>query len=264
MHDWKPILMKLAKLPLSMAAIALWAWGPYSDANTSLPQVYKTATAPIIDGQVDSLWQAYNWQPMDFLILGDKPTAEDFSGRFKLTWDENALYLLTEITDDVLSDAYPDPTQSYWDDDCLEIFLDPDGSGGDHLYNDSAFAYHLALDGHAVDIGNKAGEIVLLDHHVENQWRRQNEAPYRLIWEAKIGFFDSIATLSPSELKAEQIFGFMLAYCDADGQGSREHFMGSTPITPIDNDKNLGYKTADVFAKMQLNNEIRSQKNEIK
>jgi hypothetical protein len=46
-----------------------------------------------------------------------------------------------------------DPLVQYWDDDCLEIFLDEDFSGGDHQYNHNAFAYHVSLDNQAIDIG---------------------------------------------------------------------------------------------------------------
>ena len=41
----------------------------------------------------------------------------DFSGRFKLLWDEHYLYLMAEITDDILFDQHADPLKLYWDDD---------------------------------------------------------------------------------------------------------------------------------------------------
>ena len=34
-----------------------------------------------------------------------------------------------------------------------EIFIDEDNSGGNHQFNFNAFAYHIALDNQAVDIG---------------------------------------------------------------------------------------------------------------
>ena len=34
------------------------------------------------------------------------------------------LYLLVEITDDVLFDQHANPLHLYWDDDCIEIFID--------------------------------------------------------------------------------------------------------------------------------------------
>ena len=59
---------------------------------------------------------------MDELWLGSPYTSEDFQGRYKLTWTADALYLLAEIKDDILTDSYEDPLKAWWDDDCLEIF----------------------------------------------------------------------------------------------------------------------------------------------
>lgn len=212
--------------------------------------------APVIDGVIDKQWAGSQWMPINNLILGTQPTPEDFSGQFKLRWDENYLYLVAKIKDDVLADNYPNPTEHYWDDDSLEIFLDPDSSGGDHRYSYNAFAYHLALDGNSVDIGDKPGQIVLLNDHTENQWARNPENPYEIVWEVKIKFyapeFSSQGEKSRITLSDGHLFGFMLAYCDADGKGQREHFVGSNKITPINGDIDLGYKTADVFSKMKL------------
>lgn len=212
--------------------------------------------APTIDGVIDKQWNATSWMPMDFLILGEKPSAEDFTGAFKLRWDEDYLYLLAKIQDDVLADAYPDPKIHYWDDDSLEIFLDPDGSGGDHLNSYNAFAYHLALDGNAVDIGTKEEHVVLLNSHVDSRWTRAKEAPYEVIWEVRIKFYSDDwrqkGEKSRMKLSEGHVFGFMLAYCDADGKGVREHFVGSQVFAPINGDIDLGYKTADVFSKMKL------------
>lgn len=216
--------------------------------------VSHTQVAPQIDGIIDSVWQQHPWQPIDKLLIGEALSPTDFNGKFKLMWDQNYLYMLAQIEDDVLADTHPNPLKSYWDDDCLEIFLDPDGSGGDHLYNYNAFAYHLALDGHAVDIGTQPDDFVLLDEHVDNRWQREASAPYRINWEARIKFYPANwETSKQSEtLTAGKKFGFMLAYCDADTSGGREHFISSQDIVPVDGDKNLGYKTADVFTPMVL------------
>jgi len=113
--------------------------------------------APIIDGQsIDSAWRAAPWQSIDQLSLGTQPSTDDFSGRFKVVWTESKLFLLAEITDDVLIDTHADPLELYWEDDTLEIFLDEDKSGGKHLDNYNAFAYHLALDNQAVDFNSSA------------------------------------------------------------------------------------------------------------
>ena len=100
-----------------------------------------------INGIADeSSWDKAKWYPLNQHILGKLPTKDDFSGRFKLMWNDKKLFLLAEITDDILFDQHSDPKHFYWDDDCLEVFIDEDKSGGNHQFNYNAFAYHIALD----------------------------------------------------------------------------------------------------------------------
>lgn len=222
--------------------------------------ITHTSTPPVVDGKMEALWQQAPWWPLDKHILGEVPDKDDFSGRFKLLWDQQKLYLLAEIQDDVLADHYPDPKVQYWDDDCLEIFIDSDASGGNHLYSHNAFAYHIGLDNQVADIGDEReapqGTVVLLNHHLQSSWKRANRDPYPIIWEVALNLYPDNYTdsnpLPPIKLKAQQTLGFMLAYCDADGKGQREHFYGSTDIKPVNGDKNLGYISADVFGQYQL------------
>ena len=218
-----------------------------------------TQQAPTIDGvALESAWQTAPWYDMTSVMIGETPSSNDFSGRYKLLWNKNALYLLAEIQDDHLSDTYADPLERYWDDDCLEIFIDADRSGGDHLNTYNAFAYHVALDNQVVDIGPAKGEESkprLFNDHVESVWKRSAEKPHHIIWETAIRVFGDDFQYgevnTPVALKAGMKMGFMLAYCDADG-GDREHFVGSQDIVPVNGDKNLGYKDASVFGELTL------------
>jgi len=211
-----------------------------------------------VDGLANEVdWKKASWYPLDQLIIGEQPTNSDFSGRFKIMWDDQQLYLLVEITDDILFDQYADPLERYWDDDCLEIFIDEDNSGGNHQFNFNAFAYHVALDNQVVDIGpnkpNGDTNFILLNDHVTSRWRRQSERPHVVTWELSARIYPDSFTLSareqakPVRLKANKQLGFMLAYCDNDGSQSRETFIGSTKIVPQNGTKNLGYITSDVF-----------------
>jgi len=224
---------------------------------------HKAQTAMSIDGiGNEKSWQSATWQPMNQLILGVVPTAEDFSGRFKILWDQRQLYLLVEIIDDILFDQHANPLHLYWDDDCLEVFIDEDASGGNHQFNFNAFAYHIALDNQAVDIGpnNKDGStnFVLLNDHINSVWRRSANKPNKIIWELAVSVYDSSFGLSTARdketvnLTLGKTLGFMLAYCDNDGSIERESFIGSIDIKAVNGDKNLGYITADVFQKLQL------------
>jgi len=238
----------------------------FAEESSNLLQAHKTQTKITIDGiGSESSWGLAKWQPLDQLILGAKPTEQDFSGQFKILWDEEQLYLLVEITDDILFDQHADPLYLYWDDDCLEIFIDEDGSGGNHQFNYNAFAYHVALDNQVVDLGpnNQDGSanFVLLNDHIKSVWKRSSSKPNKVIWEVAISVFDdnfsqspttSINHQVPTKLSVGKVMGFMLAYCDNDGSIERESFIGSIDIKAVNGNKNLGYITADVFQKLKL------------
>lgn len=227
----------------------------------AVPSVVTKAISPItIDGEAnEAAWDEAKWHPLSHLMVGNMPQPEDFSGRFKMLWDEDQLYLQVEITDDVVIDTHPDPLFKYWDDDCLEIFIDADASGGNHLKSYNAFAYHIALDGNVVDIGpteDGGQEFVLLNEHATSRWTRSESAPYTMTWEVSFRVYPDTfhhnRPVDPLTLKANQILGFMLAYCDNDGSEEREHFVGSHAITPVNGDKNLGYIDASVFGQITL------------
>ena len=230
--------------------------------NVSALEALKSPEKMHIDGLAnEASWQLATWQPIDKLILGIQPSKEDFSGRFKIMWDEAQLYLLVEITDDILFDQHADPRHLYWDDDCLEIFIDEDGSGGNHQFNFNAFAYHIALDNQAVDMGEKNADgsdnFVLLSDHVTSKWRRSEKSPNKVIWELAVRVYDDSFTMQMKKPVAVKLvegksLGFILAYCDNDGSKEREHFIGSVDIKAINGNKNLGYITADVFKKLTL------------
>jgi hypothetical protein len=214
-------------------------------------QAPRAVTAPVIDGiPDDSAWQRGDWYPVNYRWLGPAYSAEDFQGRFKLAWTDERLYVLFEFVDDVLFDQYADPLVQYWDDDTLEVFIDEDGSGGNHQYNHNAFAYHVALDNQAIDIGTdrRARDY---NHHVESRWRRHGDT---VIWEVGIAIYpDSYGDESPGNrpvrLHAGKIMGFMLAYCDNDGSELRENFIGSEDIQ---GKKDRGWIDADTFGRLEL------------
>lgn len=236
--------------------------------------VPRAAVAPVVDGVADdAAWEEADWVAMDQLMLGAMPTPEDFSGRYKLVWTAEHLYLLAEITDDVLYDSHADPLQSYWEDDALEVFVDEDRSGGNHLYDYNAFAYHIALDNQAVDVGPFLSErhraadernVRVYPQHVTARWRRSLEQPNRVYWEVRLtvfgddyrdGYEPGQEVARPVTLSPGKRLGFMLAYCDADGTApgaGREHFMGDVAIEPVNGDRNLGYIDASVFGEITL------------
>lgn len=242
---------------LATAAACMSATAGAAPADTHLPDrnEYRAPLAvatPVIDGAAeDRVWSAAPWQPINNLWLGDAFAAGDFSGRFKVVWDAERIYILVEIVDDIMFDSHRDPLDQYWDDDCLEIFIDEDFSGGDHQYNHNAFAYHVSLDNQAIDIGTDR-LARSYSHHVESRWRQEAD---KLTWEVAIEIYDdSYADDSddnePVELHVGKIMGLMLAYCDNDGSELRENFIGSESVPYGKKDR--GWIDAGLFGKLLL------------
>lgn len=214
-------------------------------------KVKQAKTSLIIDGLAnETAWQQATWLPLDQLWLGNAYAPHDFEGKYKLTWTEDALYLLAEIKDDVLTDTHADPLTLWWDDDCLELFIDEDNSGGQHQYNHNAFAYHIALDGNVVDMSTEKKGKLYNSHLTSKRVTTGNTS----IWEVKISLFSDNYKENeqniPLKLHLGKTIGFALAYCDNDTSKTRENFIGSIYVEG--NDKNRGWIDANIFGTLEL------------
>lgn len=222
----------------------------YDDRSKYLAPLAKIA--PRIDGVAnEAVWQNARWNSLDKRWLGPEYSSDDFSGRFKVVWTREKLYILGEFVDDVLIDTHRNPLEQYWDDDCLEIFLDEDHSGGEHQYNHNAFAYHVSLDNQAIDIGTDK-KAHSYSHHVDSRWKQQGN---KIIWELSIAIYtdayqDGSDNNQPVSLQAGKIMGLMLAYCDNDGSELRENFIGSESVASGKKDR--GWIDAGLFGTLEL------------
>ncbi|MFD2185788.1 sugar-binding protein [Aquimarina celericrescens] len=214
-------------------------------------EVEKAVIVPKLDGKMDDpAWKEALWYGLDQRWIGDPYTFGDFFGRYKLVWTPEALYILVEVKDNLLFDQHKDPLKLWWDDDCVEIFIDADNSGGDHQYSNNAFAYHVALDGNVVDLGTDKKPL-LYNNHVTTKRVTNDDVS---IWEFEIIVYDDTyeegKINDPIILKKDQKLGFALAYNDNDGSKERENFIGSVFIPG--EEKNLGWINADVFGTIVL------------
>ena len=226
--------------------------GHSESSDRNYVYVPHTTAAPVIDGNAEETWRnASIWIPMDVFWTGTQsnPSAQDFKGRYKAMWDENYLYLLVDITDDVIYDGTRDPLTNYWQDDTVEIFIDENKNGGPHEYNTSAWAYHISTYGDVVDYTTSGPK--LLNEHID---ARRVTVDNRHLWEIRMRIYgedyaDGKANV-PLKLFTGKIMGFSLAYIDNDGSSERESMMGS-----VDTDghrKNEGYRNASVFGTFRL------------
>jgi hypothetical protein len=243
-------LKSLFLLTVFFAGTALASASHLENRNTYRAPFADAALS--IDGVAsESAWASADWHAIDHRWLGPEYAESDFQGRFKIVWTSGAIHILVEIVDDILFDSHRDPLVQYWDDDCLEIFLDEDHSGGNHQYNHNAFAYHMSLDNKAIDIGT---DRIARDYsdHVQSRWQQTGD---KLVWELSILVFaddyvDGGADNSPVVLEAGKIMGLMIAYCDNDGSDLRENFIGSESVPSGPKDR--GWIDAGLFGTLLL------------
>ena len=246
------LLCYIVGAALFLAPSIAWAETPSHDPGRSQYRAPKARRALNVDGVADEpVWQRARWQEVKHRWLGPEYSAEDFQGRFKVVWTTEKIYILVEIVDDILFDSHRDPLVQYWDDDCLEIFVDEDFSGGNHQYNHNAFAYHMSLDNQAIDIGtDKLARNYT--HHVESRWQQRGN---KVIWEVGIDIYtdeyvDGSHENIPVKLSAGKVMGLMIAWCDNDGSEIRENFVGSE--TAPGEHKDRGWIDAGIFGQLTL------------
>ncbi|MCP4260697.1 MAG: hypothetical protein GY774_24705 [Planctomycetes bacterium] len=87
---------------------------------------------PVIDGEIDDIWAVASTQ--NFVPLDDPANG---SGTWKVLYDADNLYVLVDMTDDVLQND----SSSSWQDDSVEVYfdggntkLDTPLSGDDHQF----------------------------------------------------------------------------------------------------------------------------------
>lgn len=211
----------------------------------------KASTAPVIDGVIDPVWNDAQWMEMTVAWTGFEnlkaPSGpEDFSGKYKAMWTEDHLYLLVDVTDDVINTS-----GQYWQQDTVEIFIDEDQSGGQHNFSHNAFAYHIS---HNLEVVDNGGDAAMIASHIEAAIKTEGT---RHVWEIQIeiyaehnGYVMSEQEAARVALTAGKVMGFTPSYIDNDGNGSREHFMSS--VNTPGHQNNQGYLNADSFGSIEL------------
>ncbi|MFH0758643.1 MAG: sugar-binding protein [Bacteroidota bacterium] len=214
-------------------------------AQKTLYSASYTKEAPLINGDAsDPCWIKGNWDYFQYELFGnDMPSADDFSGRYKVVWDSSQIYILVEVVDDIQNSDNP-PHDGWWKDDCVEVFLDEDHSGGRHevaswiseaeqgacddcAYN--AFAYHTDVATFdAIDLGQDGGPHTYNDNCKAVVSKDGNN----YVWEFAIKQFGAEFIFegenTPKELALGQVLGFCMAYCDNDERSDeRENLIGT-------------------------------------
>jgi hypothetical protein len=207
--------------------------------------------APTLDGRpIENFWNRLEWQPIDQNWIGGPYDHSDFNGKYKIAWNEEGLYVMLEIVDDILFDQTKDPLKLWWNDDCVVVYLDEDNSGGLHQFNHNAFTYHVALDGNVTDLGTDKKPRLFNDHITSAQKTEGTTTYWEMLIKVYPDTYDDTLTIAPVVLTANKRIGFALAYADNDKSVERENFIGSVFIQG--EDKNQGWIDANIFGTLEL------------
>lgn len=225
----------------------------------------ECTTPPTIDGVMDDdCWNDAEWQEIDqvWIEYGEILEANDFTGRFKVTWssETDKLYFVFEIVDDALVKGYAFPDGGWPNWDVVELFIDEDNSGGDHTHDNNAFAYHITAGNNSKDyeiIDLQDGwDPVDFSHHAQVAIASDNNT---YIWEIALTVYndqyDMNNTDNPTEeLEVGKTMGLSAAYCDNDGlteePKTRDNFIGSVEVAQAA--YNDHWKNASEFGTLKL------------
>lgn len=107
-------------------------------------KIFKVASPITIDGNIDETWLDANIISMNAtkLLSGTVNNAADLSGFAKILWDNNYLYFLATVTDDMkVNDS-----QTNYDDDGVELYVDINNDKAD-TYGANDVQYTFKWDG---------------------------------------------------------------------------------------------------------------------
>jgi tetratricopeptide (TPR) repeat protein len=143
-------------------------------APVCIPPARRT---PAIDGNVDEVWESVPSNALRHVAYTPPASEADLSANFKAMYDQQALYVLVDVTDDQL---VSDSVES-WLDDGVEIFIAADNNKSD-VYSDNDYQYHFDWDASAPALGeshhNKTSGVQYAFARTDKGYRLEAKVPW--------------------------------------------------------------------------------------
>jgi hypothetical protein len=113
-------------------------------SNLSAP---RAGVPPNIDGRLDDVaWStAVSTGPLVNTMTGQPAGADDAHASVRVLWDDRFLYLGWEVQDDNLVETGTARDAHYWENDAVEVLIDPDGDGTNY------YEIQVSPGGHTFD-----------------------------------------------------------------------------------------------------------------
>jgi hypothetical protein len=194
--------------------------------------VPKTSAAPVIDGELDDVWQGASEESLLITDIINATSvvpddASDLSGTFQTMYDDDNFYFFIGVQDSVLDYEF-----SNHNGDSVEIFFDGDNSKGSTYDGVNDNQIRINIDD--VELGD-LGKSLPIDG-----------ADFKVLL-TDLGYnIEASFPLEKLQLVPENVFGFEVQLNDNDGGGGRE-----TLIRWFSNDNN-SWRDASLFGEAVL------------
>lgn len=126
--------MSFVGRPLLLCFASMVACTPDPKQTASVPvlAVARTARPPTLDGSLrDPAWSlAHSTGAFVETRNGGRASVQAVA---KLLWDQHHLYVAVDVSDELLRSSYTKRDDHLWEQDCIELMIDPDGDGKDYF-----------------------------------------------------------------------------------------------------------------------------------
>ncbi len=191
-------------------------------------EVAKTATPIVIDGLADDAWESVSAFEIDQWGEDNPiPDPTDFAARFKMLWDDDYLYFLCTLEDDILMGMADCEGVVDWEVDNIEFYWSP----GNSYLDDMTELTQVRLS-----YANAGSENPVPD--IKNGWSEGgftlpdfinaaiDKGNYTYTIEFSVDLAVSATAAGLEELAIGDTVGSMINACDNDNEDARKHIGG--------------------------------------
>ena len=185
--------------------------GPMQSAVKEIDYVPNSL---IIDGEYDQSWTGKEWYVANQIIMGEEHMTSPLDTKilWNALWDEEYLYFMLEIKDDLF---ITDSGEDYFQDDCIEFWLDGNNSKDEEIDHQSDFGlqfrYHPVTVSEPVRISigpdENADDIIQAAKFTGEGWRFEVAIPLEILG---------------TQACDSTLIGFDIDYNDDDDGGDRD------------------------------------------
>ncbi len=135
----KPIIAILAVISIMFTSLlGLGLQVANAASNTSDGKITANFGSPEIDGKIDDVWNKAEFVS----ATASGSSSISTTAKFKTLWDDNALYVLADVTDSALDVT----SGTVYNRDCVEIFLDEGNNAIENIFDLDDTHYRISCE----------------------------------------------------------------------------------------------------------------------